>query len=144
MVEQAKVSAGKVAAVKGRRVQVGDVVAARSYGFWSSLVGPGGSCQYETQFWQPALVKAFPNNQVVASRRAAMSRNLESVRLFRNRIAHHEPIFRRHLAADHDTLLRLADTIDHNLADYVADHSRVPEVLAQRRRLIATGVGARF
>jgi len=144
MVAQAKTSASRVAAVKGRPLQTGDVVAALSYGFWSSLAGPGGGCQYETQFWQPALIKAFPNNQVVGTRRAAMSRNLESVRLFRNRIANHEPIFRRHLAADHDTLIRLADAIDHDLADYMSSHSRVVDVLAQRNGLVTTGIGAKF
>jgi len=142
MIIQAKTSAAQIAAFKGRVPQADDVVAALSYGFWSSLVGPGGNCQYETQFWQPALVKAFPHS--ASSRRATMSRSLESIRLFRNRIAHHEPIFRRHLAADHATLLRLADAIDHGLADYMSDHSRIPDVLARRVALIDTGIGTTF
>ena len=143
MVEVAKSSAQKSAGRNGRQQVPGDVVAALSFGFWSSLTGKGGKNQYETQFWQPALVKAFPN-MPSGTKRGTVNQTLESVRLFRNRVAHHEPIFGRHLAADHAALLRIAGDIDTDLRRYVTEHSRVPAVLARRADCVSTGEGSSF
>lgn len=142
MVDSAKDSAGKVARLKQRSVVPGDVGASLSFGFWSGLTGRGGRSQYETQFWQPALVRAFPNKGQLG--RSDVSRTLESIRLFRNRIAHHEPVHGRHLAADHVTLLSVAGWIDADLERYVDAHSRVPGSLARRTSCVTTGVGTSF
>ena len=109
-----------------------DVVAALSFGFWVSLLGSGGrGANYETNLWRPALHLAFPNRPH-PSRRKAVHRELDFLRVFRNRIAHHEPIFDRHLAADHDSLLRVLDWIDHDVSAWTKQHSRVPAVLFLR------------
>lgn len=142
MLDDAKRNALKTANVKKRQVVPGDVVAASSYGFWSGLTGRGGAAQYETQFWQPALVKAFPHAK--SKRRADTSRTLESVRLFRNRVAHHEPIFGRHLEADHVTLLEIASDVDYELSRYVSNQSRVLDVLARRGACVSTGQDTSF
>jgi hypothetical protein len=67
-----------------------DVVAALPFGFWSGLLAPGGSAQYETKYWQTFLHKAFPQ---FLGPRSQLYRDVDSLRLFRNRIAHHEPVF---------------------------------------------------
>lgn len=104
----------------------GDVVAALSFGFWVSLLSSGGSAAYETQFWRPALHRAFPD---YSGPRPPLHRKIENMRLLRNRIAHHEPIHYRHLAADHARLLTIVGWISGDFADWVAARSRVPALL---------------
>lgn len=125
---------------KDRSVVPGDVVAALNFGFWTGLLG-NGQLQYETQFWQPALRNAFP---FYAGKRSALQKDLDSIRLFRNRIAHHEPIFARHLAADHDSIVQVSGYISGDVASYINGLSRVPEVLQRRLSVVRTGIGSSF
>lgn len=133
--------AANTATKKKRPAVAGDVVAALSLGFWSGFTGSGKGLQYETLYWQPALHKAFPNYD---GQRANLSKSLESIRLFRNRIAHHEPIFRRHLAADHQSIVRVAGYLSADASAYIAALTRVPGVLARRATVVQGGVGCSF
>lgn len=117
----------------------GHVVAELTFGFWSGLLGRGNG--YEHRFWIPALRHAFPG--YTGSRPALQSRT-ESLRLFRNRIAHHEPIFGRHLAADHDSMLLLAGWLEPDVRRWIDDHSRVPGTLARRDRCVSVGDACAF
>lgn len=65
-----------------------------------------------------------------SSRRAA-HRPLDCLGTFRNRIAHHEPIFDRYLAADYPSLLQTAGWISVETRAWIERHSRVPTVLTQ-------------
>jgi hypothetical protein len=107
----------------------GDTVAALSFGFWVGLFSAGRSQNYELSLWRPALHRAFPG---YAGPRADLHQKLELLRLLRNRIAHNEPIYRRHLAADHGTIFRLTEWISPTYADWVRGQDRAPEVLARR------------
>jgi hypothetical protein len=49
---------------------------------------------------------------------------------FRNRIAHHERIWNQPLRALHTDTLTLLSYVDVDLAHWVAEQSRVPELLA--------------
>jgi hypothetical protein len=55
------------------------------------------------------------------------------LRILRNRIAHHSPIYRRDLSADHARILRLLGYVSWDYAGWVLAHDRVPLVLAARR-----------
>lgn len=110
------------------------LVAILSFGFWVSLLGRGGrpagqgtKCDYEMTLWRPALHRAFP---LARLRRADVHSRLDYLRTFRNRIAHHEPIFGRHLQADHDSILIATGWISEEVRDWIAFHSRVPRLLA--------------
>lgn len=141
MIEEAARRAQKAATRNQRPVVSDDVVAAATFGLWVALLGSARSYQYETQLWQPELVHAFPR---YAGTRADLHRQLESVRLFRNRLAHHEPVFRRHLAADDRTVADLAGFIDADLQTYIETHSRVTGVVAKKSAVIASGTGSSF
>jgi hypothetical protein len=52
--------------------------------------------------------------------------------MLRNRIAHHEPIFNRNLALDHDKLCGLIGYIEPEATAWVIDHSRVPTLLGMK------------
>lgn len=77
-----------------------DIVAELPFGFWVSLL----SRRYDRHLWVPALYKAFPGYR---GTRESLRDNFETMRLFRNRIMHHEPVHHRHLAADHAKIYRL-------------------------------------
>ncbi len=112
------------------------VVAALSFGFWVSMLGRGGLVQthprrkanYEMTLWRPALYRAFPHGPKL-SRRAAHT-PLNYLRTLRNRIAHHEPIFKRHLEQDYENIKEVAGWISPRKRDWIAHHSRLPELLA--------------
>lgn len=137
----AQVNAQRAAKRHRRPVVADDVVAASTLGFWSALLGKGGKFQFETLYWQPFLSRAFP---FYTGARADLHHDVDAVRLFRNRLAHHEPIFSRHLEADHLTLIRLSGYVDPECAEYLDSHSRVPEILAKRDRAVQRGFGTRF
>nr|WP_063791984.1 hypothetical protein [Nonomuraea pusilla] len=97
------------------------------FGFYVSLLGPGNG--YDQRLWRTALYRAFPTYR---GRRQPLHRQVDHLRIFRNKIAHHGPIHHRHLVADHDAILRCLEYIDAGLATMVRRHSRVPEVLNRR------------
>ena len=114
------------------------LVAVLPFGFWVSLLGRGGraatlgaaKCDYEMTLWRPALHRAFANARL---RRADAHARLDYLRTFRNRIAHHEPIFARHLAADHNSILLVTGWISAEMRDWISHHSRVPGLLRMAR-----------
>jgi hypothetical protein len=112
---------------RGKEATPSRMVAELSFGFWVSLLGKGND--YETRLWRPALYRAFPH---YSGRRQPLHRQLDSVRLFRNRIAHHEPIYRRHLAADHESILRLAAYMSPDTVQCVQRNDQVPLVLPRK------------
>ncbi len=119
------------------------LVAALTFGFWVSLLGRGGpsgrpgqaKSDYEMTLWRPALSRTFPQARLA---RAAAHRQLDYLRTFRNRIAHHEPIFARHLAADHTSILTVTGWINTDVQRWIDHHSRVPGLLAQSRHQAAS------
>jgi hypothetical protein len=98
-------------------------------GFWVSLLGSGRHGLYEARLWRPILHHAFP---VYRGTRRPLHRQFDYMRTFRNRVAHHKPIFARHLAADRDTIYRLAGYISPALPTWMAANDRVPQVLSSR------------
>jgi len=144
---QCRLDAGAINRVAGVKTDLGrqgypvdppHVVAGLAFGFWVSLLGRGGSmagvgttrANYEMTLWRPALHRAFPH---IRKPRADVHRPLDYLRTFRNRIAHHEPIFSRHLEADYRSILEVAGWICPSTRDWIAHHSRTHVVLAQPR-----------
>ena len=89
-----------------RTVTVPRTVAALSFGTWTTML----SNHLEHSLWVPALCRAFPNYIVLRGRaitRPIAAQQFNELRRFRNRVAHHEPIFSRALAQE---LSRLEET----------------------------------
>lgn len=112
------------------------VIAELPFGFWVSLLGKGGWAaapdtgkrNYDMTLWRPALYKAFPHSR---RSRSETHRPLDYLRTFRNRIAHHEPIFSRHLEKDFNSILEVTSWICPKTAQWIEHHSRVRTLLAQ-------------
>jgi hypothetical protein len=69
----------------GKTETPGRIVAELSFGFWTGLTGPS----YAQVLWDRCLHKAFPHSK---SKRKAICKRLNHIRLLRNRVAHHESI----------------------------------------------------
>ena len=82
----------------GTPVKPGKVIAELSFGFWLTLTNPS----FEHTLWVPCLHKAFRPRRVPA--RSAFNAMLEKLRVLRNRVAHHEPIFHLNLQLQHRVL----------------------------------------
>jgi hypothetical protein len=122
---------------RGRRlVSADDVVAELSFGFWTSLLSNNRHSRYDRQLWVPCLHRAFP---CFRGQRRDLHDQMESTRLLRNRIMHHEPVHHRDLAADHQKIYRLIGYIDVTAAKTALGMDRVPEVL-RKRRAVCDGV----
>jgi hypothetical protein len=120
-----KVEEARSNATRGGQAELhGKVVAELMLGFWWSLL----SDEYNRRLWQPCLRYAFDG----PVRRARLHTELDEIRRLRNRIAHHEPIHARDLAADHHRALDVATRISPRLSEQIEAVSRVLELLSLR------------
>ncbi len=121
----------------GHRDDPHRVVAAQSFGFWVSLLGPGGrridgrKANYQMSLWRPALRGAFAHRANL--NRKQVHGPLNALRTLRNRIAHHEPIFARDLARDYDRIVEVAGWISPATRAWIQHHSRVLGMLGTAR-----------
>ncbi len=84
----------------------GKVIPELKFVFWQKMF----TGRYDTRIWDSHLRRVMPNLEQakpVADLRLSIYGELEKVRLLRNRIAHHEPIFARALGNDYQTILAL-------------------------------------
>lgn len=99
-----------------------DVVSSLTFGFWSSLIDKCHNVD-----WADVLKGIFPNHRVTNSNqwnsiieRKRLSYRLDLIRDFRNRIAHHEPIWKfKNLLSENPPLTN--GTLDLNLPRLVLD-----------------------
>lgn len=104
----------------------GRVIAELSFGFWSDLtVG----CRSDTH-WDPLLKNAF-RVQEDTLRRGPVHHVIAQCKHFRNRCAHHEPIFmNRHSVETHITAMStLASLLSTQISDWVRQCSEVPDLI---------------
>ncbi len=88
-----------------KTVTSGRVVGELMFGFWTRLMDTG----YEKTLWVPHLYKAFPH-LAKPDRRKTFAR-FDSVRLLRNRVAHHEPIIFADLGKEYDNIMEAMEWI---------------------------------
>ncbi|WP_250033220.1 hypothetical protein [Paractinoplanes maris] len=103
-----------------------DVVAAMPFGFWVSLL----SRSNEEVMWRPALYRAFRPGY--RGPRRQMHAHLEHLRMFRNRIMHHEPVHMRHLEADRERIYELVEYLAPGATRMLERVDNLAEVLARR------------
>lgn len=105
-------------------VSPGNVVAELKFAFWVGLLGP----RYDATLWRSTLYKAFlPGGG--KPRNVAHGR-FNVIRRFRNRVAHHEPIFDRPLVQIHGEVIEAIRWMCKETSDWAAHHSRFEKVMA--------------
>ena len=110
-----------VVARRNKEVVPGRVVAELGFGFWVGLFAKA----YDQALWRTHLYRAFRPRPD----RRDLHDDLDRLRTLRNRIAHHEPIFHRNLVEDHGRIMSILGALSPTVADWVAHHSRVYEVV---------------
>ncbi len=86
--------------VAARQPTTGKVVAEVKFAFWEQLFTAG----QDSRIWNVHFRSSFPGAPIslgIAQARATAHGDLKAIRLLRNRIAHHEPIFTRNLADEY-------------------------------------------
>ncbi|MFE5325784.1 Abi family protein [Embleya sp. NPDC056575] len=109
-----------------------DIVAQLPFGFWVSLFGSAGD--YELRYWKSSLRYLFSQPH---GGRGALYRQLQYMLTLRNRIAHHERIFQRHLEQDLETVLTLLGHVSPDMAARHAEYGQVSEVLARKAGVLS-------
>ena len=112
----------RVAALRsnGKPIVPSDMVASISFGFWVTLI------RKQPRMILKRLSLAEPNE------RDDLPTQVNLVHQLRNRIAHHEPIFRRDLLADHGIAMRLLRILCPATHDWIRPHCRVPQLVRRK------------
>ncbi|MET9296426.1 hypothetical protein [Streptomyces sp. NPDC003077] len=119
------VQARQRASGSGTATPRGKIIAELSFGFWRFLLAR----QYRASLW-PDLAGAFPHAPDRALR--TVEEPVKRLHQFRNRIAHHEGIWHLPLGARRDDIQTVLGFMAPAAAAWVADASRVDDVLARR------------
>lgn len=109
----------------------GQVVAELKFAFWQYLFVVG----QDQRLWVPHFSTCFPGVDpalTAPAARAVMFDDIDRIRRFRNRIAHHEPIFARQLTEDRDRIGKLIHWRRPVSAGWLAGVERVTALLAAR------------
>ncbi|WP_233193943.1 Abi family protein [Cryobacterium sp. M25] len=111
----------------------GAIIAELSFGFWRRLLDE----RYE-RHWGTAVMRFFPElKRARASDMKTIRDLVEPIYSLRNRVAHHEPIWKISITNREADMLRIIKLIDADTAVWVAARSRVLAVVASRD----TGLG---
>jgi len=117
-----------------------DVVAAANLGLWTGLLSEGQVRHpvhnYEANLWRPRLRAGFPN--YTGSRKLLHSELME-IKNIRNRVAHHEPIFKVNLARIIDMIARVTGYVSTDTEAFVRAGERVTGLVAEQRAFVERG-----
>lgn len=104
------------------------IISSITFGLWEEIF----SKDYENIFRQH-LVHAFPDRRLTDIKiRKDVQKRVSSLRLLRNRIAHHQHIFHLPLEERFDQAIEILTAINKDFADWVEGNSQVKYLLAER------------
>ncbi len=110
---------------KKRPLEPGRMIAELNFGFWTSLFDK----RYEQVLWPRLIKTVFPHMPKTIRTRKNLSKRFNKIRLLRNRIFHHEPIwYWQDLAQQHRDILEAIAWIEPAMKDLVCSIDRFPEV----------------
>lgn len=108
----------------------GHVIADLKFAFWQEMF----TARHDNRIWNSHLAVAFPNcpHSNVQQMRGLAYREIDKIRKFRNRIAHHEPVFARNLVEDLDRVKEVLRWCSQDAVDWLDQHEEVTNVLGNR------------
>lgn len=111
---------------KKGRVTSGGMTAELAFGFWVKMLLP----RHEAVFWND-LNSAFPNlpQHVTYAR---LYKRCDDVREFRNRVFHHEPIFKKNISQEYSQIMELIGWFSPEKKIWIKQYSRVMTVSRQK------------
>ncbi|MFC1040756.1 hypothetical protein ACFGWM_03320 [Pasteurella multocida] len=118
---------GRMSAPNIQGVSEGRVVAELGFGFWENLL----SKKHHKGIWEPHFRRAFPNMSSVNDVEIVYSIT-QNIRKIRNRVCHHEPIFKLNGNKILDSITKVLNYIDPKLVDTMMDMERVSSLEIER------------
>lgn len=109
----------------------GKIVAELKFVFWEKMLTAG----HDQAIWNRHIQAVFPNtdaNKTVQELRAEGHNDLNKIRDLRNRIAHHEPIFRRDIQEEYDRIRKIIFWSNITAADWVDKIEIVTDMISSR------------
>lgn len=109
-------------------VTSGGMTAELNFGFWSKMLLP----RHKAVFWADfnASFSDLPTGVTYED----LSDRCDQVRIFRNRIFHHEPIFKRDISLEYSHIMELITWFSPAKAAWIRDYTRVMVVLREKPR----------
>lgn len=101
-----------------REPTTGKVIAETKFVFWQKMF----TARHDGAIWNKHLRTVLPNsdpNKTVQQIRSQAYSSLEDIRKFRNRIAHHEPIFRRNIEEEYKIIREVVSWRSSVAADWL-------------------------
>lgn len=97
-----------------------------SFGFWRFLLAK----RYERTLWEFSLRHGFPH--LARQRRRDIAEPVERLHKLRNRVAHHEPIYKRDLLQDVADARTVLGAVSPAALAWAEENSTLPGVIMQR------------
>ncbi|RUM94717.1 MAG: hypothetical protein DSZ28_01680 [Thiothrix sp.] len=108
----------------------GSVVAGLRFAFWEKMLTNRHVKIWEEQF--PIVFTGWNDRRPILDSVKYCREEAERIRKFRNRIAHHEPIFSRNLNTDYKRLIEMLNLINPAVGDWIRRVSTVEDILGER------------
>jgi hypothetical protein len=109
----------------GAAMNVNHIVSGLSFGFWQHLL----TKNYENVFWPNYFPSSFPHKPKKITRQDLWDK-VDRLRTFRNRLAHHKPIFDRFPKLENQNLLELLSWVCLETRWFVETTSRVDQAIS--------------
>ncbi|WP_204330438.1 hypothetical protein [Rhizobium phaseoli] len=109
----------------------GKIVAELKFVFWERMF----TLSHDKTIWNSQLMAVFPNAdpaKTVQQLRGEGFDKLQRIRDLRNRIAHHEPIFRRNVQQEYDRIRSIVAWTDVTTADWLDKVETVTSMIATK------------
>lgn len=120
-----------LATVAQAQPTTGKVIPELKFVFWEKMF----TTRHDGRLWNQYLNSVLPNldrSKTVAQLRDGIRTDLGEIRILRNRIAHHEPIFTRQLANDFARLRRVIEHRSAEMRDWLDTAEAVTRVIAAK------------
>ncbi|MGH9591788.1 MAG: hypothetical protein ACRD5L_01760 [Bryobacteraceae bacterium] len=114
-------------AKRGVALATPQMVATLSFGFWVGAL----DARYNPEIWSRQLRSSFPDFSPAKSR-YDLADAAKRVANLRNRIWHHEPIFRMDLSAEYAAVMEMLAWICSSKVAWIRPQCRVPAVLREK------------
>jgi hypothetical protein len=117
--------------VRHRFPTTGKVIPELKFIFWQTMF----TSRFDRRLWSPHLLAVLPHldgTKPIAQLRGTIFADLEALRLVRNRIAHHEPIFVRNLTGDFQKIHELIGFRCPITAAWMLDHEQASAFMAAK------------
>jgi hypothetical protein len=114
-----------------RAPTTGKIIPELKFVFWQKMF----TGRNDARLWNFYLLKAFPGlnaARTISHLRKGIYDDLEHIRTLRNRIAHHEPIFKRNLADDLERIVHLVELRCKVTASWMLSNQQASALIALR------------